>query len=147
MILPDYGIGIVSCANLTYANMSAINMEVLDTLVTLARLKPRPVVVSPILEQRKNELVALMPDWKGVMESGIFAVNFWQDYFVDTLRKESAALFARAGKIVRVGEMRADNGLRGAFILEGEKARIEVRFTLTPENPAMIQEFHQSLAP
>jgi len=38
--------------------------------------------------------------------------------------------------------MRPDNGLRGSFILEGERADIEVRFTLTPENPAKIQEYH-----
>jgi len=36
--------------------------------------------------------------------------------------------------------------LRGWFVLEGEKADLEVRFTLTPENPAKIQEFHLRLA-
>jgi CubicO group peptidase (beta-lactamase class C family) len=147
MILPDYGIGVISCANLTYANMSAINMQVLDTLVTLAGLKQRAVPVSGILLERQRDLVALIPDWKDAEASGIFAVNFWQDYFVDSLRKESAALFGRVGRIVRVGEMHADNGLRGWFLLEGEKGKIEVRFTLTPENPARIQEFHQTLAP
>jgi hypothetical protein len=37
--------------------------------------------------------------------------------------------------------MRAGNRLRGTFILEGEKAILEVYFTLTPENPPLIQEF------
>jgi len=141
-MLTDYGIGVISCANLTYANTGAINLQVLDTLVTLARLKPRGVPVSPILEQRKKELVALLPGWEGARESPIFAGNFWLDYFVDTLRAEARAIFARAGKIVRAGDMRPDNGLRGSFILEGERADIEVRFTLTPENPAKIQEYH-----
>ncbi len=146
MILPDYGIGIICFSNLTYANASAINMAVLDTLVTLARLKPRPPAVSPILRQRQNELVALLPDWNNARTSDIFAVNFWQDYFVDSLRKEATALFTRAGKIIRVSEFHADNGLRGSFLLEGENADLEVRFTLTPENPARIQEFHLRLA-
>jgi CubicO group peptidase (beta-lactamase class C family) len=139
--LPDYGVGVISFANLTYANMGAINLQVLDTLVTLAGLRPMAVMVSRILQERKRELVNLLPEWRGAQESGIFADNFWLDYFVDTLKKESEELFTRAGKIIRVGEMQADNGLRGTFKIVGEKADIVVRFTLTPENPPKIQEF------
>ena len=142
MILPDYGIGVICFANLTYANTSVINMEVLDTLVTLARLRPRLPVATPILLQRQKELVALLPDWNGATSSSIFAMNFWQDYFVDSLRAEARALFARVGRVVRIGEMRPENNLRGSFLLEGEKGALEVRFTLTPENPAKIQEYH-----
>jgi len=142
MILPDYGIGVICFANLTYANASTINMRVLDTLVTLARLKPREGVASSVLLQRQKELVALLPDWNGALQSPAFAVNFWMDYFVDTLRAESRALFAKVGTIRGVGPMQAENGLRGWFLLEGEKGDLEVRFTLTPENPAKVQEFH-----
>jgi len=146
MILPDYGIGVICFANLTYANTSIINMKILDTLITLARLRPREGMASPILLQRQRQLAALLPDWNGARESDIFAVNFWMDYFVDTLRAESRALFEKAGNIRKVGPMHAENGLRGWFVLEGEKADLEVRFTLTPENPAKIQEFHLRLA-
>lgn len=142
MMLTDYGIGVVSFSNLTYANAAAINMQVLDTLITLARLKPRGVTATPILEQRKAELIALLPGWDKAAASGIFAVNFFLDYFVDPLKKEAMAVYEKAGKIVRVGAMRADNNLRGSFIMEGEKGNIEVRFTLTPETPALIQEYH-----
>lgn len=146
MILPDYGIGVICFANLTYANTSAIDMQVLDTLVTLARLRPRLPVPSAILLERQKELVALLPDFSGAAGSSIFAMNFWQDYFVDSLRAEARALFSRIGKIVRVGEMRPENNLRGSFLLEGERGTLEVRFTLTPENPAKIQEYHIRLA-
>lgn len=142
MILPDYGIGVICFANLTYANTSSINMTVLDTLVTLARLRPRLPVVSPILLERAKELAALLPDFRGAVESPIFAMNFWQDYFVDSLRAEAVSLFSRVGKIVRIGELRPENNLRGSFLIEGEKGSVEVRFTLTPENPAKIQEYH-----
>lgn len=142
MILTDYGIGVICFANLTYANAAAINMQVLDTLVTLARLRPREGVAAPILLQRQHELAALLPDWNGARERSIFAVNFWMDYFVDSLRAEARALFARVGPIGEVGPMHAENGLRGWFLLEGEKGDLEVRFTLTPENPAKIQEYH-----
>jgi hypothetical protein len=42
---------------------------------------------------------------------------------------------------VKVGEMRAENNLRGTFLIEGEKGNAEVRITLTPENPPLIQEY------
>jgi len=140
-MLTDYGVGVISCGNLTYANASAINMRVLDTLVRLARLKPRAVPVTPILEERKKDLAALLPDWKGGKASGIFAVNFFEDYFEDALRKEAETVFERIWKVVKVGEMRAENNLRGSFLIEGEKGDAEVKFTLTPENPALIQEY------
>jgi hypothetical protein len=38
--------------------------------------------------------------------------------------------------------MVAENNLRGAFVLEGANGSLEVFFTLTPENPPLIQEFH-----
>jgi hypothetical protein len=36
--------------------------------------------------------------------------------------------------------------LRGWFLLEGENADLEVRFTLTPEHSPRIQEYHLRLA-
>ncbi|WP_431214632.1 hypothetical protein ACQ86N_07585 [Puia sp. P3] len=51
-------------------------------------------------------------------------------------------MFENIGKVVKVGEMKAENNLRGSFFIEGERGNAEVRLTLTPENPAMIQEYH-----
>ncbi|HMH22341.1 MAG TPA: serine hydrolase domain-containing protein [Puia sp.] len=141
-MMPDYGVGVICFSNSTYAAATPINMQALDTLIALTGLKPRKVTVSPILEQRKNELTALLPSWENARNSKIFAVNFFLDYFPDALKKEATAIFARAGKIVRTGEMQAENNLRGSFILEGENSNIEIRLTLTPENPALIQEYH-----
>jgi len=140
-ILPDYGIGVVAFGNRTYSPMGGINFRVLDTLVRAAGLKPRPVGVSAILQQRQAELVKFLSDWKGAEQSGIFAENFFPDYPVDLLRKESAALFAKAGRIKSVRPMVAENQLRGTFILECEHANLEVYFTLSPENPPLIQEY------
>ena len=47
-------------------------------------------------------------------------------------------MFKKAGKIIRVTELVPENQLRGSFILQREKADIEVYFTLTPEDPALI---------
>lgn len=141
-ILPDYGIGVVCFSNVTYAPTSAINTQVLDTLIKLAALKQRQPKASPVLEKRKAQLVQLLPAWKEAEASGIFAENFFLDYFPDALRKEATAVFEKAGKIIQVGELMPENGLRGSFIMQGEKSDIEVSFTLTPEAEPLIQEYH-----
>ena len=140
-IFQDYGIGVVSFANLTYAGTGGVNLRVLDTIIALAQLQPRQVPVSAILNQRKNELMKLLPGWSNAEKSGIFAENFFADYSVDSLKKQAANLFTTAGKIVRVRDLVAENNLRGRFIIEGEKKNIEIFFTLTPENPPLIQEY------
>lgn len=144
-VLPDYGIGIVSFVNLTYANAGAPNKQALDTLFALSGIKPRQLPPSAILNQRKNELIKLLPNWENAKSSNIFAQNFWLDYFPEKLKAEATEAFAKAGKIINVREMIADNQLRGYFIMEGEKANIKVTFTLTPENLPLIQEYHLDL--
>ncbi|MBZ5856829.1 serine hydrolase domain-containing protein [Flavihumibacter profundi] len=141
-IMPDYGIGIISFSNLTYAPTSSINLQVLDTLISLAKLQPKKIPVSAILDQRKNELIKLLPEWKQAESIPVFAENFFMDYFTDSLRKEAVEIFSRAGKIIHIRELIPENNLRGSFIMEGENSNIEISFTLTPENPPLIQEYH-----
>lgn len=133
-ILPDYGIGFVSFANRTYAPTSNLNTKILDTLIALVNLKPRPLFVSNVLKQRQQELLSILPEWNKAEATGIFAENFFLDYFPISLKKEAESIFAKAGKIIKVGEMKPENNLRGAFMLEGENANIEISFTLSPEN-------------
>jgi hypothetical protein len=85
--------------------------------------------------------VKLLPNWNNAEKSGIFAENFFPDYPIDSLKKQASNIFANAGKILRVNDMVAENNLRGRFIMEGEKKNIEIFFTLTPENPPLIQEY------
>jgi CubicO group peptidase (beta-lactamase class C family) len=138
-IMTDYGVGVIAFANLTYANIGAVNWAVLDTLLA-AGIKPRQLPVSPILSQRKAELVALLPDWANAEKALIFAENFFPDHSLDNRRKAAQALFTKLGKVVRVGELIPENQLRGQFLIEGTQATIRVFFTLTPENPALIQQ-------
>jgi CubicO group peptidase (beta-lactamase class C family) len=140
-ILPEYGVGVVCFSNVTYAPTTAINTQVLDTLVAMAGLKPRQGKASSILRQRQQQLAQLLPHWKDAEAAGIFAENFFLDYFTDALRKEATALFEKAGRIVLISEIKPENGLRGSFTLVGERQDIEVSFTLTPEAVPLIQEY------
>jgi CubicO group peptidase (beta-lactamase class C family) len=140
--LPGYGLGVILFANVTYAPTSLVNMAVMDTLIRLAALQPRQLPPSQILTQRRNELVKLLPDFTNAQLSGIFAENFFSDYFTDMMKKEANDIFNKAGRIIKVGDVVPDNQLRGHFILEGEKGNVWVSFTLTPENPGLIQEYN-----
>ena len=140
-IMPDYGIGVVAFANRTYAPMGAVNLQVLDTLIKIAGLQPRQLAPSKILEQRKNELLKILPGWNNAEQSGLFAENFFPDNPIDSLKKEATRLYAKAGRIIGVKELKPENQLRGSFIIEGEHINMEVYFTLSPENPPLIQEY------
>jgi CubicO group peptidase (beta-lactamase class C family) len=144
-ILYDYGIGVILFANVTYAPTAAINLQVLDTIVKLANLQPRQLPASNILQQRKNEIVQLLPDYSTAKSSNIFAINFFEDYFVDSLKKEANVIFNEAGKIIKVNDVIPENQLRGYFIIDCEKGKVQINFTLTPETPALIQEYHIKL--
>jgi CubicO group peptidase (beta-lactamase class C family) len=139
-ILPEYGIGIIAHANRTYAGMATINTAVLDTIIAMAGLKPLPVKVSGILNQRKRELLKLLPDWKNAEQSGIFAENFFPDKSVSHRKKELDLLLAKTGAITGTTVMTAENQLRGTFQMNGSNGSIKVYFTLSPETPALIQQ-------
>jgi hypothetical protein len=43
--------------------------------------------------------------------------------------------------MTKIEELIPENQLRGSFIINGEKGKLKIFFTLTPENPALIQEY------
>jgi CubicO group peptidase (beta-lactamase class C family) len=142
-ILPEYGLGIAIFSNRTYAGWGGMTLQLLDTLVALNGLKPY-TVRSEVLEQRKNELMQFLPQWKDAEKSSIFAENFFEDNPIDTLRKISIELFAKAGTVKDVTAMSPMNNLRGYFDIIGEKGKLRVFFTLSPEHAPGIQAFNIS---
>lgn len=144
-ILPDYGIGIVVFGNLTYASMGAPLTAAIDSLLNWAELEPRVLVASAILEKRKQQIVSLLPSWKNTLQTGIFADNFFDDYFISDLGKQAEEAFAKAGKILSVSEVVATNQLRGYFVLKGEKKNIKIWFSLSPEPDPKIQAYKMNV--
>ena len=141
-IYPDYDLGIISFANVTYAPASFINLKVLDSLISSTKLSQRKLPASAILKQRQSELVRLLPEWKNATETGIFAENFFLDYFPEKLAASAKKKKKKIGTIKSIHEIEPENNLRGTFRIDGEKGSAEVYFTLSPETPALIQEYH-----
>ncbi len=144
-ILPDYNIGIVVFANRTYAPMGTLLTDAINTVLNKTGLQPRPAAYSAILEKRKKQLVALLPAWNNADKAGIFADNFFDDYFIDVLRKETAEAYKKAGKINSVSDVVATNNLRGYFLMHGEHADIKIYFTLSPETDPKIQAYQMDV--
>ena len=140
VMLPEFGLAVMSFDNRTYGGTSAVNLAVVDTILSLTDLAPRRLPVSDILERRKDQLVSLLPDWEGAESSGIFAENFFLDNRIEDLVSESEALFAAAGEITGAGELVARNQLRGSFPVYGTRGTVEVFFTLSPEREPLIQQ-------
>jgi CubicO group peptidase (beta-lactamase class C family) len=139
-IYPEYNIGIVSFANHTYGAPGFPNGVVLDTLIQLTGITKRELPPSPILTQRRDEIASLLPDFNNPESKQIFAENFWLDHDAASRQKDIKEVFAQAGKIVRVTDVKPENQLRGTFTIECEKKVVQVFFTLTPEREAYIQQ-------
>jgi CubicO group peptidase (beta-lactamase class C family) len=145
-ILPDYGFGFVVFGNLTYAPMGAVLTAAIDSLLNWAELEPRVLPASPILEKRKQQIMSLLPSWNNAKQSRIFADNFFDDYFIADLQKQSGEAFKKAGEILSVSDVVATNQLRGYFIVKGEKGNIKIWFSLSPEPEPKIQAFRMEMA-
>ncbi|KTD40369.1 serine hydrolase domain-containing protein [Legionella parisiensis] len=141
LMLPEYGVGVVLLTNVTYAAAEVINAQAVNQFINKAQLKPRELPPSKILYERQKALMKLLPEWKNAKTSGLFAMNFFLDSPVASLQNKTQNLFTKAGKILNVGAVIPENQLRGYFIIQGEKANLKVSFTLSPENPALIQKY------
>jgi CubicO group peptidase (beta-lactamase class C family) len=135
----EYGIGIVSLSNRTYAGLGATNASVLDTLLKLADLKPLNLPVSKILSQRQQEIVKVIQSWEP-NDQTIFAENFFLDRSLDHWKTDTKKFWEEAGTIQKVKTLRPENQLRGTFVIECEKKNLNVFFTLTPEQEPLVQQ-------
>jgi CubicO group peptidase (beta-lactamase class C family) len=145
--LPDYGVAVIAFANRTYAPAGKPCLKAIDILLEHGHLQPRAISVSSILKTRARQISELITSWAQQSSDGIVAENFFLDKSRDDWAKKSRDTLAHAGKIQSVGPVTAENQLRGTFSLVGEKGRVNVHFTLSPELVPKVQELELSFAP
>ena len=145
-ILPEYGLGVILLANVTYAPTAVLNTMVIDTILRMGNvdLQPRILPASAVLKNAQAKLTALLPSWKNAAASNLFAENFFDDYKIDALIKEASSIFEAAGPITGSGNFMPENELRGYYYIHAQNGTIKISFTLTPTNPTQIQEYHIS---
>lgn len=143
---PDYGIGMIAFTNLRYGPVYASANQVLNLLIEHGKLSPRVVTPSAILLERQPQVVALIQSWDPGLGAKITAENFFLDRTRSDWMAFAGGQLAAIGKILSVGPINPDNQLRGTFTLTGEKGRLEVHFTLTPEIVPKVQELSLKVA-
>jgi len=143
-ILPEYGLGVILLANVTYAPTAVLNTMVIDTLLRMGTvdLQPRILPASATLKNAQAKLTALLPQWENAAASNLFAENFFKDYKMNALIKEATSIFNTAGELHRTGDLIPENELRGYYYIHAKNGTIKISFTLTPTNPSQIQEYH-----
>jgi len=140
VFFPEHGIAILSFANLTYAGTGAVNSRVAALLIEKAKLPRRTLPPSALLRTRTAQVARLVQTWDESLAAALVAENFFLDRSRAAWRDLAADTLAKAGKITAVGEIVPENQLRGTFALQGEKGRVDVFFTLTPEADPRLQE-------
>ncbi len=140
-LVPDYGLGVMFFTNRTYAPTTKANEAVIEKIIKDAKLQPRQLPPSPILRERQQELVSLLPNWTNAGSKQIFADNFFLDNSVDYLKRETQKMFSKAGEPVTFEELIPQSQLSGSFLIKGGVGKLKVSFELSPDNPPLIQEF------
>ena len=139
---PEYGLGIISFANRTYAGTGGVNGQVELLLRREGRLKGRSLPASPILQERADQVQAFLQSWDASQGEGFLAENFFLDQSLEHRRREMEQLLAEAGTIESAGPLQPVNNLRGQFTLHGSQKDIQVFFTLSPEQIPKVQAIY-----
>ncbi|MEN8201487.1 MAG: serine hydrolase [Bacteroidota bacterium] len=141
MFYPDYGIGIMAFSNLTYTggNLRSANYRVMKILINEGLFRARELPVSEILRERKEQVIRLIQEWDPELEKEIVAANLYPDLSRERRMQEARRLLDAAGTISHSGPIKAENQMRGSFVMYGDQANIRVYFTLSPEPEPRVQ--------
>jgi hypothetical protein len=137
---PEHGFAVISFANLTYAGTGAVNGKVGAILTEKAGLPARVQAVSPLLATRQRQVAELVQSWDSTLAAAIVAENFFLDRSIAERSADAKTKLQQIGAVRSIGGLVPENQLRGRFPIIGEKGRLEVFFTLTPERNPRVQE-------
>ncbi|MEZ4612865.1 MAG: serine hydrolase, partial [Caldilineaceae bacterium] len=132
---PDYGIGVIALANVTYANVHAACRDALDLLITRGDLAPRRVQPAPALARARDGVNRLLAAWDDALADELFADNFFLDTDQARRRREFTDLHARHGGLEPDGPLDAENWLRGRWRMQGARGWCLVWISMAPTVP------------
>jgi hypothetical protein len=150
--LPEYGVGLFSMMNLTYASPAPALMDAIEALSAKGGLAPRSMPASPALEVTRARLWSLWGNWSDSLAAELAAGNLFKDRSAEARRKELEDLKRDLGACREPGPVESlgrqslrqdqprDSALRGMFRMECEKGRLEAAFTLAPTTPPRVQQ-------
>ena len=139
MWLPEYGVGAIVLANVTYANAGSVARGMLDKLAATGGLQPRRLPASSALLSTRATLTSLVNSWNDAAFEAAAADNLLLDRPLAERRAEAEKFNAALGTCAPDGDIEAENWLRGSFRLKCERGWLTTSFTLAPTMPPRIQ--------
>lgn len=138
--LPDQGVGIVAMGNRTYSGWSGVVEQALGVMAGAGALAPRPVQPAPVLVRRQEQVSRLVARWDDALADSIAAVNLFLDESSERRRAAIEQLRSRLGDgCSPVGQLVAQNALRGQWRMRCAGGDMRVAITLAPTEPALVQ--------
>ena len=141
--IPHHGIGVVLLANVTYARMGDLSLELLELLHRHGAIPSAPSPIAPDLQRRTDTLVALLNDWDQTVADELFADNVFADDSAARRKAAAAELVAAHGRL-RVVEINPTNATEARITLVGERpdaasATVHLDVQLSPQVPPLLQ--------
>ncbi len=139
MWLPEYGVGLVAIANVTYAGWGGVFNDALAAMAATGALQPRVVQPSPALLQAKEDVSRLIAQWDDALAKRVVADNFFLDQSADRWRRRLQGLVGAHGACRADAAIDAENALRGTWRMSCERGYLRVSATLAPTQPPRVQ--------
>jgi len=145
-LLPDYGVGVVAFANLTYAGPRNPVYEALLLLKKTGALKPRAKQSSTHLQRAQQGIIRLYAKWDDAEALALSTESFFLDMPLAKRREQFEKLRNDLGDCLSVTDLEPENALRGRWIMTCERGSIECFVTLAPIMPPRVQFLQLTVA-
>lgn len=137
--LPEYGVGLIGMANLTYAGWGGLFNDTLAALDRTGALRPRVVQPSPALLSAQKDVSELILKWDDALATRIAADNLFLDISANVRAARWRTLATTHGSCQPASTIDPENALRGRWRMTCERGWLGVNITLAPTNPPRIQ--------
>lgn len=137
--LPEYGVGVIAMANLTYAGPGQVALQALEAMHKTGALEPRRLPPSPALMEMRNAIVQLWRNWNDSEAAKLATDNLFKDTAAAERRKAIEQMKAEIGECGAPGEVEPENLLRGKFRMKCQQGSVDATFTLAPTMPLKVQ--------
>jgi len=137
--LPEYGVGLIGMANLTYAGWGGLFTDTLAALDRTGALRPRVVQPSPSLLSAQEDVSQLILKWDDALAKRVAADNLFLDVPADVRAARWRGLATTHGSCQAASAIEPENALRGRWRMSCERGWLDVFITLAPTNPPRVQ--------
>lgn len=137
--LPEYGVGLIGMANITYAGFGGVFTEAFAALAETGALEPRVVQPSRALTEAKADVSRLVVSWDPALANRIAADNLFLDQSAERREARFKELAAVHGACRPDPGIVAENALRGTWRMTCDRGRLDVAITLAPTMPPAVQ--------